>query len=332
MRVYFRDLGQRLVDACRSAEAGEMVLLVAPFIKRGALDELLSHLPRNQKIRIVTRWHLDEIAAGASDAEVWELIEERPRASLWLCANLHAKYYRIGDVCYSGSANLTDAALCWGTQSNFEMLLEAPFDSADFVAFEKILTQNCIEVSQDLFEHFRQLLDEFQLTSETIPVVGSELYSEITSVRVSEPENGYGSETSEHSNYSLWTPHLRQPSSLYDSYQGNEEALTSTSFHDGKRDLQFLALAPGLSEEAFNLQVSWRLLQAPIIRQVDEFVSTSRRFGAVRDYLEILPCSEASDFDASETWQTLMRWLLYFLGDRYRRHVANYSEIFEKRH
>ena len=76
------------------------------------------------------------------------------------------------------------------------------------------------------------------------------------------------------------------------------------------------------------MEIRWQLLQKPVVQEVDSLVSESKRFGAVRDHLRTLPCAQNDGFDPTDTWQAIMRWLLYFFDDRYRRHEANYSEIF----
>jgi hypothetical protein len=70
------------------------------------------------------------------------------------------------------------------------------------------------------------------------------------------------------------------------------------------------------------------LLQKPIIQRVDSFVKTPQRFGAVKNLLNSLPCVANPHFNAERAWQTLMRWLLYFLPNRYALSVPNYSEVF----
>lgn len=70
------------------------------------------------------------------------------------------------------------------------------------------------------------------------------------------------------------------------------------------------------------------LLQKPIIQQIDNFVTTPKRFGAVRDFLASLPCANLPNFNPERAWQTLMRWLLYFLPSRYALSVPNHSEVF----
>ena len=70
------------------------------------------------------------------------------------------------------------------------------------------------------------------------------------------------------------------------------------------------------------------LLEKPIIQEIDNFVQIPRRFGAVRDFLASLLCANIPNVNPERAWQTLMRWLLYFLPSRYALSVPNYSEVF----
>jgi hypothetical protein len=90
----------------------------------------------------------------------------------------------------------------------------------------------------------------------------------------------------------------------------------------------FLRVIPNLPPKAFKVYIGTILLQHPLIRQVDAFVETPQRFGAVRDLIATFPCGSHPEFNANRAWQTLMRWLLYFLPERYALSVPNHSEIF----
>jgi hypothetical protein len=74
--------GTLLSDLCRAARRD--LLLVAPFIKVGALRRILDVVPQTIPVTCVTRWRPEEIAAGVSDLEVWPLLNDRPRSSMWL--------------------------------------------------------------------------------------------------------------------------------------------------------------------------------------------------------------------------------------------------------
>ena len=45
------------------------VRIICPFIKKGALECLLSHRPSDGDIQVITRFNLDDFANGVSDVE-----------------------------------------------------------------------------------------------------------------------------------------------------------------------------------------------------------------------------------------------------------------------
>ena len=111
-------------------------------------------------------------------------------------------------------------------------------------------------------------------------------------------------------------------------HSGQTEKLSTASTIAALTDLRSLALIPNLSQKTFNAYIGSLLLQKPIIQKVDSFVKTPQRFGAVKNLLNSLACAENPNFSATRAWQTLMRWLLYFLPHRYALSIPNYSEVF----
>lgn len=313
-------LGEILVGLCAGAK--KSLLLAAPFVKRTTLERLLDAVPPTVPVRCVTRWIPEEIIAGVADLEVWPLLQERGNATLALRSDLHAKYYRADDACLIGSANLTYAALGWRPKANLELLLPMSASDETLVAFEQKLMLS-VEVDDELYREYRRVVEELRSLVPQPIVTGEILPHEIA-----------GGETvplGSAPDPNVWLPVLRHPAQLFDAYGGDLERLTSASRTDALRDLQAFTLPAGLSQDAFRGHVRLQLLQMPIVRRVDAFVEKSQRFGAVRDFLMTQPCAKRGDFDASEAWQTLMRWLLFFAEDRYTAWRANYSEIFAKR-
>ncbi len=102
-------LGEILLAAAR--QATDELLLVAPYIKLAALFKVLDVTPPSVKVRVVTRWRLDELAGGVSDIAIWPVLFARAQSELWLQPALHAKYYRADSRSLLGSANLTGAGL-----------------------------------------------------------------------------------------------------------------------------------------------------------------------------------------------------------------------------
>lgn len=309
-------LGTELSKLC--AEARNEVLLVAPFIKAAVLEKLLNDIPSNVPLRCITRWFPEEIIAGISDLEVWSLIQQRPNYSLWLRPDLHAKYYRADNRCLVGSANLTGKALGWSNSPNLELLVPLSADEPTVKTFETELLKACIPVTEDLFE---QMSLAVQLLAEQTPNAIAN-----NSFRVEIPEENLTINNSV--NIDAWLPTLRNPEDLYLAYSGQVEKLSTVAKITALTDLRSLSIIPNLSQKVFQAYIGTLLLQKPIIQKVDSFVKTPQRFGAVKNLLNSLPCASNPHFDAERVWQTLMRWLLYFLPNRYALSVPNYSEVF----
>lgn len=308
-------LGTELSDLC--AEANQEILLVAPFIKACVLERLLNKISSNVTLKCITRWFPEEIVAGVSDLEVWDLIQNRPNSSLCLRPDLHAKYYRADNRCLVGSANLTGKALGWSSYPNLELLVTLSADEPTVKTFETELLTACTPVTEDLFE---QMSLAVQLLAEQTPNAIA------TSSRVEILDDNVANNISE--NVNAWLPTLRNPEDLCLAYSGQTEKLTTASKIAALTDLRSLPIILNLSQKTFKAYVGTLLLQKPIIREVDSFVKTPQRFGAVKNFLNSLPCSKINNFNAERAWQTLMRWLLYFLPNRYALSVPNYSEVF----
>lgn len=91
-----------------SADSSE-VRIICPFIKKGALECLLSHQPDD--IQVITRFNLADIAEGVSDIKALRMLLDAD-ASVRGIQNLHAKLYLFGTSrAIITSANLTKAAL-----------------------------------------------------------------------------------------------------------------------------------------------------------------------------------------------------------------------------
>ena len=319
MDFLYQSLGKHLFD--HAGTATDEILLVAPYIKHDVLERILEPVSQGCEVRVVTRWKPREIVLGVSDLEVWELVRDHDGRSLELHSALHAKYYRFDAVSLAGSANLTGSALGWHKRPNLEFLQR--FESTIAEEFESVLEG--VEVTESMYRHYQHLLEEYEemypdIAPDIAPTTVERISKDYEEERVGEAQI---TETK-----SWWVPTLRHPGDLYRVYAGDPDRVTSATWRHGQEDLAYFDLPEGLSKEEFDMEVSWQLLQKPVVQEIDEFVETSRRFGAVRNQLRTFPCAKNDDFDATGAWQALMRWLLYFLGDRYRRYEANYSEIF----
>lgn len=301
------------LEALARASRHEM-LLVAPFIKVNTLDRIMNLLSDGVRVQVVTRWRIDEIIAGVSDIDVWTRIKEHKNNSLWLRPDLHAKYYRGDHRAVIGSSNLTNTALGWSQRPNLELLV--PYEPLP--EFERQLFAGAVAVDDALYDYVRKIVDSLLTTEIDQTVVQADW------------DCSLDKEVGPTVNVNAWLPMLRHPEKLYTAYMDAWDKLGIGSREAAKSDLQFLDIPRGLAREQFEGYVGVQLLQMPIVRQVDRFIETPQRFGAVRDLLKSLPCAEREGFDADMAWQTLMRWMTQFLADRYVMSTPRYSEVISR--
>jgi hypothetical protein len=284
---------------------------VAPFVKVGVLRRVMDEIQEGVDLRVVTRWRPEEIRAGVSDPQILDLLIERPASALFLRNDLHAKYFRADAHAVIGSANLTAAALGWSSAPNLELLEPLVVDQEWIDDFEAFLFSGCVEATPEL-------RDWVLAAAEALPSVPTPeaLPEEMVEAESIEPT-------------AAWVPSLRNPDELYDYYVGNADRLTRAARESAHQDLRKLRISPGLSREAFVQYVGVILMQDPLVRRIDEFVVVRRRFGEVRDLIGRITGQSAEEADRS--WQTLMRWLVLYLPDRYSADVPRHSELFVRR-
>lgn len=292
------EVGEELLTLARRSK--EELLLVAPYVKVGTLSRILGACPADATVKVVTRWRIEEIAIGVSDLEVWPLLKARG-GSLWLHASLHAKFYRAGDSCLVGSANLTDAALGWRNDPNLEILTKVGPTEYTLASFERDLWSRARPVNDTVHAAFVRALEAFPPRPP---------------IEAIEPPPPFDD----------WRPRLRFPEDLWKAYVGDLNALTVAAREVAAGDLASLAPPPGLTRRQFDACIGLELRQHPEVTAIDAFLTKPRRFGEVTNLL-----ARRGVPDADRAWQTWMRWFLHFLPEDYDMKVANYSEIFEKR-
>lgn len=297
-------LGNLILEMVGAAMAE--LRLVAPFIKKDVLSKLLQNAPTSAAVTIFTRWRPDEVAAGVSDLEVLDVARARPGTSLYLSAPLHAKYYRADGRILLGSANLTRAALGWSPHSNLELLFEAVWPTPELRTFEETLAASSVPATDEMRD---RVAAAAELLGVRAPLEPSEQRIEPLAA---------------------FLPRTRNPELLFTAYQAKAEELTTAAREQAALDLSALRVPGGLEEDQFTRFVSVLLMQMPTIAALDRFVAQPRRFGEVRGMVSELLSSCGSDRDPGEAWQTVMRWLLYFVPGRYQMSVRHYSEIFSR--
>ena len=266
------------------------IFLGAPFVKRRALELILESVPFQVQVTLVTRWRPDEVLAGVTDIEVFDLLLDRgwENSKMYLSDSLHAKYYRFDDVVFFGSANLTLTGL--GVTGNAIELLEER-SAGPIPAFEESLLQSALPVTKALRDEYKRLI------------------AKVERHPVSDAEEG------------LWLPRFRNPHELWSAYADGE--YLASSRQAALRDLRRLGIPAELSREQFELALQISLRQQRVVADLFEFLDQPRRFGEVRNWF----ASHYPSVDATLGSQVLLRWVKVILSDSVAFEASPYSEV-----
>lgn len=296
--------GRSLLELAGAAEG--QLLVVAPFIKRHALQRLLHHTADSARLSVVTRWHLLELVNGVSDLEVWPLLRDRGD-SLHLAPRLHAKIFANEADVLVGSANLTGSALGWSAVPNDEILVHPAGEEAQAVrGFAAGVLSRSVEVDDQMYLNYAEQLANFPA-----PPVETE-QPDLKESTVDTPSP-------------LWLPESRDPQDIERLYAGDTTMLTRSALSGAARDLAALDIPSGLPLAMLRAHIDLQLLQHPLVRHLGEHLIEKRRFGEVAQIVGNWANLERED--AQNAWQTLMRWLLHFQPGKWAYGKPRNSEI-----
>lgn len=258
--------------------------VVAPFIKVDALRSLLNVIPTNTSLRCVTRWFPHEVAAGVSDPEIMDILEERGNFTLSIVDTLHAKLYIADERCLAGSANVTLAGLGEGDNRNIEVLVETTLGDHGIAATLEEISQTERPATRLMAQTVRRLADS--LSTATASTV--------------DPATP-------------WFPISRRPESAYQFYTQPPGEYTKATDRILLIDLAGSNLQPGLNEEEFRTAVRSLLAVIPIAQiLLDTTEDKTLTRADTQSYLETI---SGDEFSTNDLWLAFVNWMAYFWSD-----------------
>jgi hypothetical protein len=288
-----------VLDIMRSASG--TVIVVAPYIKSSTLRALLAALPAAiSELTCITRWLPEDIASGVCDIEIFEDVKGHRGGKLLVQPHLHAKYYRAGDQCLVGSANLTGRGLGWVTPANVELLVRLPADFAGLRGWEAALLNSAIPATE-------QLRDQILREAERLKAAGA-------LPRAPEVDQGSEAETAA----SLWIPGCPVPERLWSVYTGGgADTMVSSAREAAHRDLAALAPPNGLTQAVFVAYVAGILRQMPLMAEIDSLAVAGITDSQAHEFLSGRLGAEPL-YPIDQSWRVLKAWLIHFFPETYR--------------
>ncbi len=271
-------------DRIRSLLDGtqDPITFIAPFIKKEALRSLLRVIPKDTTLRCVTRWLPREVAAGVSDPEIFEELEQRGSFTLTLVDNLHAKLYIVGDQCLAGSANLTLSGLGDVDNGNIEVLLRTTIHNPDIAATLAAIRKAERPASRHIAEAARALADKYvpSLTAHLDPIP--------------------------------WFPHSRRVENVYRFYSQppDSEQFLTTSDRMLLADIANTNMGTGLSDTLFRKQIRALLQTIPLAASLldnDSDITLTKA-----DALPHLTLLENDNIGRNDLWIAFVNWMVFF--------------------
>ena len=261
--------------------------IIAPFIKTDALRSLLEVIPTNAPVRCVTRWLPTEVAAGVSDPEVFDILQQRGNCELLLADRLHAKLYIADNRCLAGSANVTLAGL--GETSdlgNIEILVDTEVDDSAVVATLRSIEQHAITATQSMADAVRRLADVLP-SAPTRPL------------------------------NAVWHPVSRHPERAYHAYSNPPTGFLSAANRALLADIAKTDLRPGLTESDFREAIRTLLRSIPIAATF--LGSTEDALLTRADATPHLEPLTTHVHGSQDLWDALVHWLAYYYDDMVMR-------------
>lgn len=287
------------------SEAKSRLLLVAPYMKVGALERILEAAsPDLAELTCVTRWLPQDIAAGVCDLEIFDLLAGNPAHHLRVHPHLHAKYYRADDLCLVGSANLTDRGMGWAAISNLELLQPAhESDLRTLYVWEQRMLHATLAATQEMRDQLREAVAKLSSTPMPPPL----------------PEVLGAGEEEEEGPSSLWVPSCTAPQRLWEVYSGTDlETMLTATLDAAQQDLAVLAPPPGLTEGQFNDYILGVLRGIPIFQDIEREIEST---GGLSDLSAHDMIRESTDQDSprppDHVWRSLKAWFRHFFSHEY---------------
>ena len=275
-----RTQGERIRTLFRQASHAT---IIAPFIKTDALRSLLDVIPARTAIRCVTRWLPAEVAAGVSDLEVLDVLEERGDHQLLLADRLHAKLYIADNHCLAGSANVTLSGLGETNDAgNIEILVDTVPDDPAVSAVLRSIESDAISATRAIADAVRRL-------AEVLPEAPSLAFN------------------------AAWHPVSRHPEQAYRLYSNPPSGFLSAANRTLLTDLARSNLTPGLDERGFRQAVRGLLRAIPIAATF--LASTQDELLTRADASSYLETVTTVDYDSQDLWAAFVHWMSYYYDD-----------------
>ncbi len=277
----------------------EIILILVPFVKLAALQQLHWVHANRVKLKIVCRWRPEDLLSGASDVEVFPYLKASG-CQLYLNTDIHLKLYVFAsNTAFNTSGNLTLQGLGYTEHGNIEvgnMVELAPEDWAKVFG----IIAGSRQMDDDLYALFKQFVDQHPKGGATarlpnlLPAPKTYTISSL--------------------------PATDNPTNLASFYFDPAAAkLTPEKVRRAIHDLVTFKVPPHLTRADFDDSLGQAFLQTAFVKDFVQLlqVEGSLRFGAVNNWIH-QKCEDVPlpyRWEVKENTRIFYDWLAHYVPD-----------------
>ena len=133
-----------------SVNACGVVSICSAFLRSSILEDFSKRLPKEVQVRVIARWRLEDLLAGASDLEAYEVCKKMSW-DFYICTNFHGKVFVFPPAgILVGSANATGSGLGLLSNSNSEVCTVVEESEANQSLVESLFSSS-IKMTDELY-------------------------------------------------------------------------------------------------------------------------------------------------------------------------------------
>lgn len=294
----------------RIASNDGIILILVPFAKLAALQQLHWVHTGKVKLKVICRWRPEDITAGVSDLEVYSYLKESG-CQLYINPDIHLKLYVFAsNAAFNTSGNLTLRGLGYSDSANIEVGNMVSLTTSDWTKIYEIIHASR-QVDDALYQRFKDYAAQR-------PPLGSPL----PPMDLLPPAKTYTISS---------LPATESPKKLADFYfDPNPGKLTPEEMRRAAHDLAIFGIPSGLTSVEFEKLLGEKFRQTPFVSDFVELLKAERslRFGAVNDWIhkkcEDVPLPYC--WEIKENTRIFYDWLTHYFPDiTWDR--PNYSQV-----
>jgi hypothetical protein len=151
-----------------SANVSGIVSICSAFLRSSILEDFSKRLPKDTSVRIIVRWRLEDLLAGASDLEAFGICKKMGW-DFYICTNFHGKVFVFPPAgILVGSANATGSGLGLLSNSNSEVCTVVEGSDSNNLLVEELFSSSTrmndklFSKLKDIYQSSLQKRDSFE--------------------------------------------------------------------------------------------------------------------------------------------------------------------------